>query len=74
VSLLWGKGENMTTEITFKDGKCAYIRPIRVKIWKGGFTIKCFKTKKTILVRPFNKESLDSDLAFFCENCKVKTT
>jgi len=60
----------MTTQQTFKDGKCVAFKPIRVKIWDSGFSIKCMKGKKTIVVRPCCEDTLQFDLKSFCENCK----
>ena len=60
----------MTTQQTFKDGKCHHYKPIRVKIWNSGFSIKCMKGKKTIVGRPFHQDSLDYDFASFCDNCE----
>ena len=60
----------MTTQQTFKDEKCHHYKPIRVKIWNSGFSIKCMKGKKTIVGRPFHQDSLDYDFASFCDNCE----
>jgi len=60
----------MTTQQTFKNGKCSAFKPIRVKIWDSGFSIKCFKGKRTIVARPFYQDFLDMDLISFCDNCK----
>jgi hypothetical protein len=60
----------MTTQQTFKDGKCGHFKPIRVKIWDSGFSIKCMKGKKTIVGRPYYEDTLEYDLKSFCENCK----
>ena len=60
----------MTTQQTFKNGKCQAVKPIRVKIWDSGFSIKCIKGNKTIVGRPFYQEYLNMDLVCFCDNCK----
>lgn len=59
----------MTTEITFKDGKCGF-RNIRIKRWSLGFSIKCVKGKKTVVGRPYIEDILRLDLITFCDNCK----
>jgi hypothetical protein len=58
----------MTTEMTFKDGKCGF-KNIRVKVWNSGFSVKCLKKRKTILGRPFIEDYLRMDLLTFCDNC-----
>jgi len=60
----------MTTSQYSKDGKCRHFKPIRVKIWDSGFSIKCVKSKKTLVGRPFNEYFLYRDLAFFCVGCE----
>jgi hypothetical protein len=59
----------MTTEIVFKDGQCGF-RNIRIKRWGSGFSIKCMKRKKTIVVRPYAEDHLQYDLITFCDSCK----
>lgn len=59
----------MTTETSWIDGKCGYTR-IRVKKWKAGFSIKCWKGQKTMVGRPFNEDFLKKDLLYWCDNCK----
>jgi hypothetical protein len=60
----------MTTEIVFKNGKCGAFKPIRIKRWDSGFSIKCMLGKKTIVGRPYYEDTLQLDLVTFCDNCK----
>ena len=60
----------MSTQQYFKDGKCEGFKPIRVKIWDSGFSIKCSIRKKTLVGRPFNQDFLNRDLANFCVGCE----
>jgi hypothetical protein len=64
----------MTTVIMFKDGKCAAFKPIRIKHWDSGFSIKCMKGKKAIVGRPYYEDTLQFGLKTFCENCKEAKT
>ena len=57
-----------TTE--FKNGKCDAFKPIRIKRWDSGYSIKCMLGKGTIVVRPYNEDTLEYDLKSFCDNCK----
>jgi len=59
----------MSTEETFKDGKCGF-RNIRIKIWQSGFSIKCLKVRNTIVGRPYTQDNLKYDLTSFCDRCK----
>jgi len=61
----------MTTYEVWKDGKCSTTKAVRVKVWDAGFSIKCFGgTKRALVSRPFDKESLDFDLKTFCDECE----
>jgi hypothetical protein len=60
----------MTTEIVYNEGRCANFKPIRIKRWDSGFSIKCMKGKKTIVGRPYYEDTLQFDLKSFCDNCK----
>ena len=62
----------MTTEITFKEGKCG-TRNIRVKIWDSGFSVKCLKHLHTIVGRPYTEKFLRYDLLTFCDDCTDNT-
>jgi hypothetical protein len=58
------------TGLEFKNGKCDAFKPIRIKRWDSGYSIKCMLGKGTIVVRPYNEDTLEYDLKSFCDNCK----
>ena len=71
-STIKSEGLEMTAVQIFKDGKCGDLKPIRLKVWASGYSLKCFKGKRTSVVRPFDVESLSYDLATFCDRCDYK--
>jgi hypothetical protein len=62
------------TGLEFKNGKCDAFKPIRIKRWDSGYSIKCMLGKGTIVVRPYNEDTLEHDLKSFCDNCKEGST
>ena len=66
-----GVESTLTTMTIFAQGKCGE-KQIRVRIWDHGYSVKCmaFKTPKTLVGRPFDRELYLDDLKRFCDGCE----
>ena len=55
------------SEEVYTEGQCK--RPLRLKHWKSGFSVKCVEGVRTFMGTPFDPEAYAYGFATFCSDC-----